>query len=228
MAEYVAFSPQAQVAGRVILSTFDAIGPDSAPFLTKHHLIELNPDRLYSQQTFLDALREIATRKAGDFLDMVAVGMRVAERSVFPPTVDGVEAALLALDVAYQKNNPGPEQSQSGRYHIQKVGERQIDVIAENPFPCDMVYGVLYGTVRRFKAAGPVYYIYHDNGQPCRKNGALTCTYHIVWKRHEEDVLQKRWENNPQAETGATMTQQSREPETTPTVVNSPTPDLIK
>ena len=121
-------------------------------------------------------------REGGDFLDLVGVGLEIAKRSIFPPQVDNVEAGLLALDMAYQKNNHGSEQSNVGRYHIQKIGDSQIDIVAENPFPCDMVYGVLYGTVRRFKPVNRDYLIFHDNALPCRKHGALTCTYHIDWK----------------------------------------------
>src|ERR1700694_4785142 len=182
MAEYISFSSDAQVAGRVILSTFDAIGPGTTPFLEKYALTNIDPDGWYPQQTFLNALKEIINRTDGNFLDLVGVGLEIAKRSLFPPQVDDVEAGLLALDMAYQKNNHGAEHSNVGRYHIQKISDSQIDIVAENPFPCDMVYGVLYGTVRRFKRANRDYVIFHDNTLPCRKQGALTCTYHIEWK----------------------------------------------
>lgn len=178
MAEFRSFDPQAEVAGRAMLSIIDGIGEQAQPFLAKQGLSTIDPEAWYSQQLFLDIFKDIAQAPRTTVFDMVSIGMKIPERSIFPPHVTSTETALLSLDAAYQKNNRG---GNIGHYAVTRISDTQIDVIAENPFPCDMVYGVIYGLIQRFPPPGINYTVVHDATQPCRKTGAMSCTYHVSW-----------------------------------------------
>jgi hypothetical protein len=57
-----------------------------------------------------------------------------------------------------------------------------MDPVCRNPYPCDFDYGLIYSMGRRFCQKNAQFTVYHDAELGCRKKGANSCTYHMIWK----------------------------------------------
>jgi hypothetical protein len=71
--------------------------------------------------------------------------------TAFPPAVNSVESALPGLGIAYNTDH---------RYHtetgwiVEIVGPGKALMTADNPYPDDQHYGLLWALVRRFSPEG--------------------------------------------------------------------------
>lgn len=177
MSQFIAFAPNVEVSGTTILSITAGMGPTAGPILAAHGLGNVGRDKWYSQQAWLDSFRDIAALPAG-MSDLVSIGMQIPENAIFPSDIDSLEAALRSIDTAYHMNHRGGE---IGHYQVVIVNDQQIDMICDNPYPCDFDYGIIYSMCRRFSPPDAMAHVYHDNDAPCRKHGADSCTYHVIW-----------------------------------------------
>jgi len=176
MAQFVAFDPKVEVIGTAIMSIAAGLGKTALPILSTHGLDTVDPDQWYSQQTWLDALKDIAMGQYNAMFDLVAVGMAVPNTAVFPPDVNSMVSALVSIDAAYHMNHRGGE---IGSYQISESTNDQLTVICRNPYPCDFDYGLIYSMARRFRPRNAQFTVYHDDQCGCRKKGAVSCTYHV-------------------------------------------------
>jgi hypothetical protein len=178
MAQFVAFDPNVEVSGVSMLSVFAAMGDKIRSALAKYNLDAIEPDKWYPIQPYLDFYREISEERYKGTINLMKIGMQVPEKAIFPPDIDSIQKAFLVLDEAYHLNHRGGD---FGHYHAKIVSNRQIDLTAHNPFPCDLDYGIVQGLARRFKPPQASLVIYHDPMGTCRKKGDEQCTYHITW-----------------------------------------------
>jgi hypothetical protein len=177
MAEYISFDPNVEVSGQSMMCVIAGMVPSARPIIAKYGLDKLEEDKWYPLQPILDFYKEIFNSRSAT-LNLVSTGIKVPENAVFPPEIDTIEKALMSLDEAYHMNHRGGE---IGHYRSQIVSSRQIDIIAETPFPCDLDYGIILGLGRRFKPPRTNVAVIHDPKAPCRKRGAESCTYHVRW-----------------------------------------------
>ena len=176
MAEYQAIDPNVETRGGGVLAFISGMGDSAIPILKKHGLHPVDADGWYNQQKVLDAYRELRNQ---DFMNLVAIGMKVPDTAVWPPEVDTVHNALASLDVAYQMNHRGGE---IGGYHYQETGPNSGTIVANNPFPSDFDYGLIYRVVQKFRKETVNHLlVILDETQPSRKNGDDSCTYLISW-----------------------------------------------
>jgi hypothetical protein len=173
LAEYVSFEPQVEVSGDVILSLLEGTQNRMADTLAQYGINDVQAGGWYPKQAMLDALKEF-----GLMADLVSIGMSIPELAQWPPEIDTIWAAFEVLDEAYHMNHRnGP----IGSYQIEKVGDRAVDVIAENPYPCDFDYGLVFALAQRYAPEGARLHVVHDQDAPCRKHGDDSCVYHIKW-----------------------------------------------
>jgi hypothetical protein len=177
MAEYVSFDPNVEVLGQSMLSVIAGMSASARPLLAKYGLDKLEAEKWYKLQPILDFYREISQSKNAK-LNLTSTGTKVPENAIFPPEIDSIQKAFLSLDDAYHINHRNGD---IGHYTPTVVNSRQIDVLAETPFPCDLDYGIILGLARRFKPANGVLAVYHDTNTSCRKKGADSCLYHVTW-----------------------------------------------
>ncbi len=180
MAQFIAFDPNTEVNGATIMSITAGLGASAEHVLAAHGLDNLQADQWYPQQLWLDAFRDIASGTINAMLDLVSIGMKINERAHFPPDINSIESALQSIDVAYHMNHHGGE---IGSYQYIRVSGTQIDLVCRNPYPCDFDYGLIYGTVQRFRLPRTPFVVEHDGTAPCRKRGADSCTYHVTWQK---------------------------------------------
>lgn len=170
MAQYAAFNPEAKIIGQAILGFARALGERAQPILVRHGLVDIKPDQWYPQQAWLDALREF---DQSDIFDLVAVGRQVAAMVPLPAEVNSVESVLMLIGKTYDHNNQGCP----GKTVPEKVDEQHIKVTVHDPFPHNMVYGVLYGFAARFEPRAIVLY---DESTPFGSDSE-TFIYHVTW-----------------------------------------------
>ena len=177
MAQFVAFAPGVEVNGTTVMSIIAGMGEVASPILIAHGFDNVQRDAWYSQQAWLDTFREIA-RMATRSCDLVSIGMEIPRNANFPPGIDSIESALKSIDVAYHMNHRGGE---IGHYAALVISDRQVDLVCQNPYPCEFDYGIIYGMAARFCPKGAHVQIRHDDDALCRQKGAESCTYHVTW-----------------------------------------------
>jgi len=103
--------------------------------------------------------------------------MRISERLKLPPEINNVEKAFQWIDDAYRINHRGDIHSHK---KFINSGEKTGYVICETPYPCELDTGYLKGLINRL-ASGSEIEVLHVSTEPCRKNGANSCTYYVKW-----------------------------------------------
>ncbi len=170
MAEFIALNPKAQVIGQAIMGVSMALGERAQPILQKYGLAAIDPQGWYPQQAWLDVLREV---DQGDMFDLVAIGKKVSSIVPLPGEINSVESALMMLGKTYDHNNRGCP----GSSEVKLVAEHHIELTICDPYPHNMVYGVIYGFATRFEPYATVTY---PNNTPC-PTGSDCCTYTVKW-----------------------------------------------
>lgn len=52
----------------------------------------------------------------------------------------------------------------------------------DNPYPCDFDHGIISAMARRFQPKDSlVVHVEHMDSEPCRKQGADSCSYLVEW-----------------------------------------------
>ncbi len=179
MAQFIAHDPNVEVVGAVILSAIAHLKSDVVPLLEKHGIFDVQPDRWYPQQAFLDALRDIQEGWSfgNSTVDLMSIGMRIPDNAVWPPDVNSVEDALESIEVAYQLNHRGGE---IGHYEIEFAEPHHIRMVCDNPYPSDFDYGIIYRTVKKFSPKGQTFQVQRADS-PSRLKGDDYCVYDIFF-----------------------------------------------
>ncbi len=169
MSDHVAFDPNTEVRGFLILNTALALGKGVEHILAKHGLGEVTPDGWYPQQKWLDALQEIVEKYP---FDLVNVGIKIATQMPLPSEIQTLNQFLPLVQQfreAYHRNGT------VGTMLAKFVGPNQIDVTVTTPYPADLTFGVIYGYLKRFLSANRHYEI------EVVKVNAKGAHYQITW-----------------------------------------------
>jgi hypothetical protein len=178
MTQFVPFEPKTEMTGQSMLALVAGLHDDIQHILRNHSIEQLEPDQWYPIQLYMDILKDIAGPSHNDSANLVSIGMKIPEQAVFPPQINSLEMALLTLNDAYNMNQ---RNGYNGSYTSHQNGERDFTIVADNPFPCDFDYGILWSLTRRFCPYGMAFTVRHDDDAECRRNGADSCTYHVTW-----------------------------------------------
>ncbi len=180
MGKYTVFDSANQTSGAAMLSFIESINIDRIrPFLEKHGLTNIDPDKWYPLQQWLDVLSDIS-EQGGAMFDFVSIGMKIIETAKFPPEFEALafEQAVMAIDDLYHANARGGD---IGEYTVEQVGEKQIEVTCRIPFPDDVAYGQLYGMARRMLPKGSHPTVRYDEDIPRREKGGERTIMHVTW-----------------------------------------------
>jgi hypothetical protein len=197
--QYKAFEPGIEVNGQTVYAIVDGfriskklpskillaegIGKADAS-----GLVEVDPVAWYSQEAWLRAFKRIAKEIGAP--NLLAVGLKIPENAIFPPSITDIHGAIASIDVAYHLNHRkrgrvmfdesnGTMIEGIGHYGNEPVaGKKEIVCRCENPYPCEFDRGIITAMARRFEKAAVVR---HDDTKPCRQRGAESCTYHVTW-----------------------------------------------
>jgi hypothetical protein len=179
LAQYIAFEDGVEVNGETVLSIVDGsvMKEKALKLLEKHGIINPAPKQWYSQQAWLNAFREIADTIGPRTLH--AIGRKIPENAVFPPTINSVQEALAAIDAAFHMNHRNGE---IGHYTFEAAGEQAVRMTCNNPYPCDFDRGIIEAMAMRFLPEDSILVtVEHDLDSGCRKLGDEACIYRVTW-----------------------------------------------
>ena len=178
MAEYLAFSPTAEVLGQSVLAIVGGMENNRAralQLLEEQGLSPLEPGRWYPQQPVLDVFRAIFERIGPSTVR--AIGRKVPDWAIFPRAVS-IEDALRGIEVAYQANH---RHGDIGHYRFESTGLRSGQVVCENPYPCDFDRGLIEAVAERARPAHSLRVRVEHAPDGCRRQGETACTYAVSW-----------------------------------------------
>lgn len=191
--QYRAFAPGIEILGAGMMATIAGFGPMRSiveRVLCRDGLLEagasIDLEAWYSQQAWLDALREVDQRFGTEIL--FNIGAEIPNNAVFPSWATDVHTALRSIDVAYHLNHrrdgrrmydtaTGTMLDGIGHYVIERVGERRVLATCITPYPCEFDLGIVTMMARRFEPRTLVEHV----GRTCRRQGAQACTYSLYW-----------------------------------------------
>lgn len=172
--------PSCEIIGQNVLAFVDNLqSEDIQPFLAKHNLETVEPDKWYPLQAWLDVLNDI--QKEGNTIDdFVGIGMAIAEKAPLPPEVANMnlEQFLSILDVSYQMQHRG---GNVGKITAEKVGDKHMKVTVDVVYPDNLEYGTAYGFARRFLPPGTHFIIKYDDTIKRKDEGGEVTIIHITW-----------------------------------------------
>lgn len=194
--QYVAFEENIEILGAAVMATVGGFGPFRKiveRVLTREGLAasDTNPgqidvDAWYSQQAWLDALREVDERFGAEIL--FNIGAEIPNNAVFPSSAVDVHSAVQSIDVAYHLNHrrhgvvmydppSGAMLEGIGHYGYEKLGERELLSRCHTPYPCEFDLGIVSTMARRFQPKALAEHV----GDACRREGAEACSYRLRW-----------------------------------------------
>lgn len=146
---FVAGTPQAEVIGQVVLAFAENLEADVIqPLLPKHGLDNIDPEKWYPHQSWMNLLKELSEMPGGQSA-LVAFGKKVVETAAMPPELDSIPKVLAALQAIHHlnlRNIPADE-----GYWLEEKGENIIHVYHNTPNPLDSIYGFIWGLAQRFR-----------------------------------------------------------------------------
>jgi hypothetical protein len=170
--------PKLETRGESSLSFIENIRSEEIkPILEKYGLSHLEADKWYPAQNWLNVLNDLAQEP--DFTsNLVAIGLKLAEKVLIPPQVETFDQLLATFDMAYQMNHRNGE---AGQIITEQIEERYFRIKLEDIYPDDMTYGIFYGFARRLLPQGTQFSVKYDEGQLNRDRGGDETILHIRW-----------------------------------------------
>lgn len=145
--KYQAFDPNVEIMGAMMLAFAQCANNDSTlPLLAKHGLTDIQPDRWYPVQAWLDVLSDIVNT-GGDVYDLIAIGKRIGEISPLPPTVKTVVDALPTLGMSFAGVH---RNGNAGTVVVRKITDEHWEIDHHTPWPDELMFGAAFGIVYRF------------------------------------------------------------------------------
>ncbi len=179
MTQYVAIEKNIRVSGSAVLAVVEGMGvfkKGALRILEENGIVDPDKEKWFPQQAWLNAFKRIAEHIGQETLR--AIGEKIPETAIWPPTVQDIGEALASIDVAYHMNHFGGE---IGHYSFERTGERSARVVCNNPYPCAFDFGIVKATANRFAPEGVVPIVKHDLHSGCRQNCGESCTYIVSW-----------------------------------------------
>lgn len=194
MSQYKVYVKNVEVSGKAVLSFVDGIKEfkeKAIKILAEHGINSPESEKWYSQQSWLDAFKEISGRIGSKTL--FQIGKKIPEYAEWPNDINDLEDALSSIDVAYHMNHRldgevlydkavNSMKEGIGHYRMDKLGRKKIRLVCDDPYPCEFDEGIIKAISDKFhpKRAKNLH-IVHDESCPCKKYGNESCVYFVTW-----------------------------------------------
>ncbi|HNI25860.1 MAG TPA: hypothetical protein PLJ29_05845 [Leptospiraceae bacterium] len=188
-------NPEIEMIGSAALSVVNGIKTSFSQkiiqgILKDNGLENVEAEKWYQTQKWLNAFRTISEQIGANTVFLT--GMAIPENALLPPEISTIEAALSAINIAYHMNHrlngeplfdpsSGRINDIIGNYKCNILGDRKVQMICDNPYPCDFDRGLIEGFARKFKSPGSSGVSAVHSSRECRKNGDYFCEYTVTW-----------------------------------------------
>lgn len=153
-----------EVAGTTTLSFIENISSNTIDDLRKKHgLIEIDTDSWYPLQKIFGLFNDIAEKYGTQ--PFVAMGMKIAEQSEFPPEMLGSTVSMAQIlegwQAHYEANHRG---GTLPPVETKKVADDYYQLICQpdHLYPFDLVYGMAYGFCKLLLPKGTRFIVAYD------------------------------------------------------------------
>lgn len=129
------------------------------PILERHGLARINPTEWYAMPAILGALGEISETPGG-MMDLVSIGVAAGELSALPEQVLALpphDFLAMYCQVFPQRHRGGDP----GSMRVERINERSSRIFTRTVYPDDLLYGLLYGLLRRVARGQHIILSYH-------------------------------------------------------------------
>jgi len=147
---FVAGSPEALVIGQTVLAFSQNLEAEViAPLLPKHGLGDVDPEKWYPHQAWMDVLKDVNDHFGGRASQaFVAFGKQVVENVVMPPEIQTIPDVLNALHAIHHLNLQNVPEDEG--YVVEQLGDKHYMVYENTPNPSYAIYGFIWGLVARY------------------------------------------------------------------------------
>lgn len=140
-----------EVSGPTTLSFVNNLGSSSYQHLIKQQgLDRIDTDQWYPAQQIFDLFNAILDENGGNTQPFVAMGMKIAEQSTFPPEMQDTITLPMILDgwmEHYAVNHRGGDLPPVTTVKLAD-NHYQLHLLPTHLYPFDLVYGMAYGFCR--------------------------------------------------------------------------------
>ena len=175
------FSIYTEVTGRMIVKMLEACGGylDQVLSIFKHFgLSEIEPEDWIPEQTYLDALHQVASRTSPVLLNRM--GAALADLALCLPGAK-IDESILLLNQYYHRWH---RRGEPGDFRLLRSNPEIPSIVVQcrHAYPCEVDMGLFKRLVQRITQKQQVM-VFHDyrQSQNCRKNGAGACSLVISW-----------------------------------------------
>jgi hypothetical protein len=181
IAGFRALDDSVEVNGNTLCSIIEELDDSKdmvLDILARRGLADPQPGEWYQLKAWLKACNDISNQLGPDAL--YKIGLKMPGNAQFPARIDSLDKALRIINSLYHINHRNGE---IGHYFFKIAGEKSYEIVCENPYPCEFDKGMLEGFCNRFKPKGSMSraVAIHEDSEPCRKNGATSCTFLVTW-----------------------------------------------
>ena len=168
--------PGVEVQGANILALISNVNAKSIrPLLEKHDLTEIDPEKWYPAERWLNVFNDMLTSPGGMF-NLVAVGMEVGQSVPLPPHIQSVKDVVVNWDALYRMQHRGED---IGYIKGEVRSETHYVVIYDQLYPDDFNYGLTYGATQRFLEPGAPFTVNYDPEETRKDEGGERTVIHI-------------------------------------------------
>lgn len=178
----VTVDPKTEVIGTAMLSYIDNLQADVIrPLLEKYNVTNVEPDKWYPLQPWLDAIYELSTQPNFESA-MIAVGMKVVQYAVSPPEMKDVTLGqmLEGWDMHFHANHRNGD---VGKITTEKVNDKHYRTIHQHIYPDGLNYGLAFAFARTILPKGTAFKVwYEDENHRLDKDNADKTVICVSWE----------------------------------------------
>ncbi|MEO1166008.1 MAG: hypothetical protein AAFV98_19650, partial [Chloroflexota bacterium] len=116
------------------------------PLLVQHGFSTLDMNKWYSQQAFLDVIKEIEQQLS--YEELVAIGISGADVLELPAEVTDVYQLLPSIVAGYDLHHRNVPEEEG--YRIEET-DTEMRIVCNIPYPPFVLFGYIYGLVKRLR-----------------------------------------------------------------------------
>lgn len=179
MTLYIATNPRAEVSAEFLLSFLRYAGTSTVLLrkaLDQNGLPVISPTNWYSQQSFLNALRELESWVGAE--ELCCLGEAVGFRFPLPVSCRDVQESLHNMGLIYRFSHRGS--IAEAITHIPN-DDHSAKLISETPYPDSFEQGIFLGITRRYILSREKTRVLIDLNSARREMGDSSTTYLVHW-----------------------------------------------